>query len=473
MGRWVPVGTCLVLGLALALAASAQPRGGSAKPAQATAEPTPGPAAKGAPSGGSSCTTGGCHTQMGADRYVHGPVVVGACKACHTPKPNVAHPSKAKDSEGDFEFVAQGADLCYTCHERKNVLPVVHGPVQWGQCSFCHDPHQSPNRFRLKETPVSKLCFKCHKDDKTTSKEVHGPVALGECTACHDPHQGKDKVRLTAQGNALCLGCHEERKQEFATRKFSHKPARENCNGCHDPHTSDNPARTRKPVPELCFSCHEAQGKHVAGARTQHDAYKIEKKCLNCHDPHTADQPKQLRAVAAQLCLGCHDKELETPTGKIMNMKAWLADNPVIHGPIRQGDCPACHNPHGSDNFRILRRAYPPQFYAPFSTEQYALCFGCHEPTLALEATTVKLTNFRNGEKNLHFVHVNRPDKGRTCRACHETHASKRPKQIRESVSFGRWDVPTNYEKSDTGGRCTPGCHVSRGSDRVTAVVNK
>lgn len=426
-----------------------------------------------APAKQTTCVTGGCHSTMGTGKYVHGPVAVRACTACHVPKDKTAHPSKPKQSESDFEFVAQGAALCYTCHEPKNTLPVVHAPVQWGLCSFCHDPHQSPNPFRLKEKPVAALCFKCHKNDKTTQSEVHGPVALGECTSCHDPHQGKDKGRLVAQGNDLCLGCHTERKQEFTTRKFSHKPARENCNACHDPHTSDNPARTRKPVPELCFSCHEEQGKHIAAARTQHDAYKIGKKCLNCHDPHTADQPKQLRAVTAQLCLACHDQELETPNGKIMNMKAWLDDNPVKHSPVRQGDCAACHNPHGTDNFRILRRAYPPQFYAPFAKEQYALCFGCHEPTLALEPATQKLTNFRNGEKNLHFVHVNRPDKGRTCRACHETHASKRPKQIRESAPFGRWEIPTNYEKSETGGRCAPGCHVPRGYDRATPVVNR
>ncbi len=441
----------------------------------AKAEPVrPAPTKPGAPGlTPTTCVNGGCHQTMGTGKFVHGPVAVKACTACHTPKKDLAHPSKDKKDESDFEFPESGAQLCYACHDKKNTMPVVHGPIQWGQCSFCHDPHQSDNPYRLREARVDALCYKCHKQDKATKKEVHGPVAIGQCTSCHDPHQGQAKYRLVAQGNTLCLGCHLERKEEFETRKFSHKPARETCGACHDPHPEDNPARTRKPVPELCFSCHQDKQEHIGKVKTQHGAYKIDKKCLNCHDPHTANQPKQLKAVAKDLCLKCHDKELDTPTGKIMNIKALLEDNPVIHGPIRQGDCPACHNPHGTDNFRILKRYYPPQFYTPFAQDQYALCFGCHGPNLALERQTTTLTNFRNGDKNLHFVHVNRADKGRTCRACHETHASKRPKQIREAVPFGRWEVPTNYEKNDSGGKCAPGCHVPRGYDRATPIVNR
>ena len=75
------------------------------------------------------------------------------------------------------------------------------------------------------------------------------------------------------------------------------------------------------------------------------------------------------------------------------------------------------------------------------------------------EAETTTVTDFRDGSRNLHFVHVNKTRKGRTCRACHETHASRRPNHIRESVPFGNWQLPVNYEKTDDGGSCAPGCH--------------
>jgi predicted CXXCH cytochrome family protein len=83
------------------------------------------------------------------------------------------------------------------------------------------------------------------------------------------------------------------------------------------------------------------------------------------------------------------------------------------------------------------------------------------------------LTNFRNGDKNLHFVHVNQA-KGRTCRACHEVHASKRPFHIREAVPFGDsgWELEINYQRSQDGGSCSPGCHKTRAYSRSEAAPN-
>jgi predicted CXXCH cytochrome family protein len=325
----------------------------------------------------------------------------------------------------------------------------------------------------LREQPVARLCFKCHKDDKTTEREVHGPIALGECTACHDPHQGERKFRLVRQGPQLCYKCHVEKEAAFSPKRFGHVPTRLDCSNCHDPHTSPNAFRIQRPIPELCFGCHPDKRVQVQTVRTDHAAVRIERQCLNCHDPHFADFPKQLQAPPKVLCLRCHDKEVQATDGtRLTNMQALLDEFKDWHGPIRQQDCAACHDPHGTDNFRILRQPYPQEFYAPFKPEQYSLCFGCHEPTLVLEASTTTLTNFRNGRKNLHFVHVNQKEKGRTCRACHEVHASHRPKHIREAVPFGGWQVKTNYVKFQTGGKCAPACHVPRGYARAQAVQN-
>jgi predicted CXXCH cytochrome family protein len=182
---------------------------------------------------------------------------------------------------------------------------------------------------------------------------------------------------------------------------------------------------------------------------------------------------KNLSMEPLDLCLSCHDRDYKKDDGKdIMDMKKWLAENTDHHGPIKQKDCSGCHNPHGSQNFRILRNPYPPTFYKPFATENYNLCFSCHEKTIVLNPETTKLTNFRNGNMNLHFTHVNKPVKGRTCRACHETHASNYPKHIREAVPFGSWELPVNFQKTETGGSCAPGCHKIKKYDRVKKEIN-
>jgi len=111
-------------------------------------------------------------------------------------------------------------------------------------------------------------------------------------------------------------------------------------------------------------------------------------------------------------------------------------------------------------------------FYMGFNVENYNLCFSCHDKAIVQDPETTKLTNFRNGEINLHFKHVNKPEKGRTCRACHETHASNHPKHIRESVPFGTWELPVNYQKTETGGSCAPGCHKLKKYDRLKKEKN-
>ena len=86
--------------------------------------------------------------------------------------------------------------------------------------------------------------------------------------------------------------------------------------------------------------------------------------------------------------------------------------------------------------------------------------------------TTLELTDFRNGEDNLHYLHVKDDTRGRTCRACHATHASDLPKNIRETVPYGMWELPIGFKKTDTGGSCSPGCHLPKSYDRKDPVDN-
>jgi len=214
-------------------------------------------------------------------------------------------------------------------------------------------------------------------------------------------------------------------------------------------------------TPDLCFTCHQDLQQQLAASPVVHGAVTEPGGCLGCHTPHSSALPMLQREGQIDLCLSCHDREITTADGRTLtNMAKLLADNPDHHGPIREGSCTACHQPHDGQRHNMLVADYPPQFYAPFDTERYALCFGCHRPELVTDEHGRGVTRFRKGDVNLHWLHVNR-EKGRTCRACHEVHASKRPFHIREAVPFGTsgWMLEIHFQQTPTGGSCAPGCH--------------
>ncbi|UCH82173.1 MAG: hypothetical protein JSW20_05950 [Nitrospiraceae bacterium] len=416
-----------------------------------------------------SCITAKCHADMNKVKYVHAPVDEGACDKCHGEAPgHIKDPKKNK-----FKAIENISKVCYSCHDNFRAAKFTHSPVEEGECTSCHNPHGSDFKFQM----VSKggeVCFECHDDGIIKEKWVHGPAAVGGCIACHEPHVSDNKANLRAKGSELCYMCHTDKSESIQKAAFVHQPVSEDCTGCHNPHSAAKEFMLDSGSPELCLGCHEDKKEQLSMVKVKHGALARDKSCLNCHDAHMSQIAKNLTMEPMDLCLSCHDREYKRENGdSVMNITKWLADNKEHHGPIKQKDCSGCHDPHGSNSFRILRNDYPPTFYKPFAVENYNLCFGCHEKTIALDPDTTKLTNFRNGNQNLHFLHVNKAIKGRTCRACHETHASNFPKHIRESVPFGVWDLPVNYEKTDSGGSCAPGCHKIKKYDRVKKVMNE
>ncbi len=409
-----------------------------------------------------SCVTQKCHSGLGKDKFVHGPVAVGDCTSCH--KPVAKH---------KFEPITDVSKLCFQCHEGLINQQFVHAPVKNGQCTKCHNPHQSPNKFQLR-AEGSDLCFLCHKKDTIEGgKFVHGPVAAN-CGTCHNTHQSQFPKLLFAKGNDVCFSCHSDKADAMKSSKFVHAPVQDSCINCHSPHSGSYEYNFKVDgKQELCFGCHTNKKQEIADATVPHKALNMAQKCLTCHDPHFSNNPKQLVKQPAELCLGCHDREYSGPNGSIANIKAVLEENSDHHGPIRQGDCSGCHNAHGSKYFRILRENYPPLFYASYNPDNYKLCFMCHERSIAANDTTTTLTNFRNGSQNLHYVHVHKFVKGRTCRACHDAHATNNPRHIRDKVPFASWQLPIGFKKTETGGSCQPGCHQKFSYDRVRPVLNK
>ena len=403
------------------------------------------------------CISAECHAKMGKAAFVHGPVGVGQCTVCHA-EDKKGHPTKKGP---DFKFVATGKTLCEKCHQPPvDRFEFVHTPIKKGECIGCHDPHQSDAPKQLKKKKTSELCYTCHKNTQQVKKFLHGPVGTGDCNVCHNPHSTAYKAQLRGQGNDLCFLCHEDRKAEF-TRKYPPKPAEESCLKCHDAHNSDHAFMLADEGVVLCYSCHKKMDDHVKTSTVKHTAL-LKGPCTTCHTPHSSDYPRQLKTHTKDICYTCHK-----------DMGAQIRAAKSLHGPVQQNDCYACHDPHGSKFTLILKKAFPKEFYMPYATENYAMCFDCHNKDIALDKITTKLTNFRNGDANMHFLHVNK-EKGRSCKACHEVHAGDQDKHIRKEVPFGKaWMLPVTYTKTPNGGSCVVGCHKPLGYDRVSPLKNE
>ena len=297
-------------------------------------------------------------------------------------------------------------------------------------------------------------CSACHKE-LIRGKVAHKPVAAGQCLKCHrqlsDNHPlGKESMGFIVPKAGLCGVCHGALLQ----KKFLHKPVgKGECTSCHLAHSSDNKALLMDPTPALCFRCHPKE--RFTGSHTHPPVANGE--CLACHDPHQSDGKSLLRKPGSELCFSCHD--------------AKLAVGKSLHKPVAQGECVLCHAPHGSSYRKILKADLPTELYRPFSAEAFPLCFSCHDPELAQAVKTEKATKFRNGERNLHAVHVNKPGKGRSCKMCHNPHASVQDRLITpKAPGFGTWEIPIRFQATETGGGCSVGCHKTFRYDRVKAV---
>ena len=392
------------------------------------------------------CVTAECHPKMLKAKVIH--PAADSCGDCHeaalTP-----HPQKGKRT---FKLAQQGAELCRMCHTAGPAKKHIHNPVKSGECTACHDPHES-NEEKLLVQPKDKLCSTCH-EEQTKRKNMHGPAAVGDCTACHVAHDSDNKALLVKKGNDLCFTCHGAIQDEMK-KKVVHEALQEGCTSCHDPHGSSFKKLLSAEGEKLCFQCHSGIGDKIGKSKSVHAPVKTEKACATCHAPHASDGEKLLQKSEKNLCIDCHKNVLKK------NAK-------VLHGPIQKDKCTPCHDPHGAPNARLLVKAFATDLYVPYTDNAYALCFSCHNKDLLRFPDTSFATGFRDGERNLHYLHVNKKDKGRNCKSCHDMHGSELPKLIPDKVLFGKWDLPLKFVKTETGGSCAPGCHRKFNYDRKT-----
>jgi len=403
-----------------------------------------------------NCTTAGCHTVITSKINLHSALDEG-CTSCHEQNYK-DHPSRLGK---EFNITEELPDLCYNCHDEPAPNKVVHDAVLKGKCTACHSPHSSNFPSLLKSETPEDLCRKCHNINPDKNYFEHGPVASGQCLSCHEPHQSQNKILLKKLPPQLCLSCHKEKK-ELLKMETVHKAYKESCLNCHLPHNSKEEKLIKYKIADLCYGCHKNKKDEITKSKIIHKVINTKESCTSCHSPHATNTNTLLKKEDNVLCLSCHNKEYKDGDNTIINIADKLKNSKYQHEAVESGSCTDCHQPHSSDINYLLNNDFPFGNYIEGpKAEKFALCFDCHDSDALVLPKTTTATGFRNGNNNLHFLHISK-NKGRNCTLCHSIHGADNPHIIASKVKFGDWQMPLKYKVKEDGGSCSPGCHSER-----------
>ncbi|HEY3160279.1 MAG TPA: DmsE family decaheme c-type cytochrome [Vicinamibacterales bacterium] len=237
------------------------------------------------------------------------------------------------------------------------------------------------------------------------------PFALAGGTSASAGGQPAQKAPAAGEyaGEATCLTCHEDHSYKGTAHGLALNErtpaANRGCESCHGPgkaHAdSGDPALIRNfkttPASEVsatCTTCHNRAG-HALWAGSQHDQRTLS--CTTCHSVHTPKGPSQIKAPSQrQLCGTCH-RNVVNRTHRFSHM------------PVREGalTCSSCHNPHGSQNVRLLRTG----------TNTDESCTSCHT------------------DKRGPYLWEHAPV-SESCVTCHEPHGSNNERMLVSKLPF-------------------------------------
>jgi predicted CXXCH cytochrome family protein len=123
--------------------------------------------------------------QAAAEGSSHPPYEEKRCGDCHN-----------TTEEKTSGLILPPRELCFSCHTGFIKGHFVHGPVAVGECLACHVPHTSAFSSLLVKDK-SEICAGCHKE-KRLAAAMHDKVAARRmvCVDCHDPHYGEARFFL-------------------------------------------------------------------------------------------------------------------------------------------------------------------------------------------------------------------------------------------------------------------------------------
>jgi hypothetical protein len=193
-------------------------------------------------------------------------------------------------------------------------------------------------------------------------------------------------VDPTTPGRGLCEICHQDTRF-YRADGSGEDHFTSDCTLCHDHAASFGPVVTDA----SCSSCHPAEEALLAKGNLHHD--KFQGRCSSCHAAVRPEPGPGHRAISA--CTDCHS---ETRV--------------ATHAPGVGIPCAQCHEPHGTDNIRLVRDVIhivqgtdrPLQFtslagradgsFASASTPGAGLCEVCHTATQFYRADAAGAPHF-------------------------------------------------------------------------------
>lgn len=256
-------------------------------------------------------------------------------------------------------------------------------------------------------------CLTCHEDQKkgyhgsphARVKNTRTPGAGQGCESCHGPGQahvdaGGDKALIKnppsmkpSDASAMCTSCHN-RSAHAEWDGSKHDSRNMSCTSCHSVHAakSETAQLNKTTITETCVQCHQREVNKVR--KSSHMPVREGKmECTTCHNPHGSQNVKMLREGNSvnESCSSCHAEK----RGPFLFEHA-----------VGRENCSTCHDPHGSNNDRMLVAKVP------------MLCQRCHvhsrHPATIYDAT--QITNKSNRIA------------GRSCLNCHSmVHGSNHP----------------------------------------------
>ena len=171
--------------------------------------------------------------------------------------------------------------------------------------------------------------------------------------------------------------------------------------------------------------------KHSLAAPHMADKLNSDKACVGCHpasNPHLKFKGKE--------CTPCH---IESGEKQLRNhFTSWIKGNkPCLECHDIKEDKENIKSMHPGTNARLCGMCHKPENYPikmlPIE-KQMSLCSECHNRNQLTQAETITGTNFRDGSKNLHYIHSEDLYHIR-CNNCHDAHHSKQLYLIRSSGS--------------------------------------